>query len=87
MKINLMGYDVEIKAKQPLLRSKFNKTDTDSFINSLIYLMYDSMDKAQMKCDIATLKGDTQKAKIYNDFKNLMETYANNAHDEFINIK
>lgn len=83
MKINLMGYDVEIKAKHPLLSNKNNAEDTKAVINAIICLMWDSAYKAQMQAEIAESLGQDDKMKIYLDYKEVIEKYANNASSEY----
>ena len=83
MKINLMGYEVEIKAKQPLLSNRNNERDTKAVINTIICLMWDAASKARY--DMANASTD-EKKEIYNNYMKLMEKYASQASDEFLNL-
>lgn len=80
MKINIMGYEVEIKAKQPLLSNRNNERDTKAVINTIICLMWDAATKARY--DMANA-GTDEKKEIYNNYMKLMEKYASQASDEF----
>ena len=44
IKINIDGYTVEVKAKNTLLRDKYNKKDTMAFLNSLACRLADLAD-------------------------------------------
>ena len=39
MKLELNGYEVEIKAKRKLVKDRFNKEDTMNFLNELSLLL------------------------------------------------
>lgn len=83
MKFNFMGYEVEIKAKQPLLSNRNNERDTKAVINSIICLMWDAVAKARY--DMANASTD-EKKEIYNNYMKLMEKYASQASDEYLNL-
>lgn len=86
MKINLMGYEVEIKAKQPLLSNRNNERDTKAIINTIICLMWDAAQLADKRAHENDVNGNTTKAAIYMNYKALMEKYASNASDEYNNL-
>ena len=83
MKFNFMGYEVEIKAKQPLLSNRNNERDTKAVINSIICLMWDSAAKARY--EMANASTD-EKKEIYDNYMKLMEKYASQASDEYLNL-
>lgn len=86
MKFNFMGYEVEIKAKQPLISNRNNERDTKAVINSIICLMWDAAQLAGKREYENELKGDTAKAAVYMNYKKLMEKYASQASDEYENL-
>ena len=86
-KYNIMGYEVEIKAKATLISKHNNKQDELAFINTLICLMYDSVDKAMMKSEIAKKKNKIDEIKIHNDFRDVMLHYASELSEQYNNEK
>lgn len=86
-KYNIMGYEVEIKAKANFISKRNNKQDELAFINTLICLMYDSVDKAMMKSEIAKRENKIDEIKIYNDFRDVMLNYANELCKQYDNEK
>ena len=86
MKINIMGYEVEIEAKHPLLSSRNNERDTKAVISTIICLMWDA---AQLASEIANeqdANGNKEKAVVYENYKKLMQKYASAASDEYDNL-
>ena len=86
-KYNIMGYEVEIKAKSKYMHCRNNKNDELAFINTLICLMYDSANRAEIKAEIAESMGETDKMKIHTNFKQLMLRYANELTEQYENEK
>ena len=86
MKINLMGYEVEIKAKQPLLSNRNNERDTKAVINTIICLMWDAAQLADKRAHEHDVNGNTTKAAVYMNYKKLMEKYASQVSDEYENL-
>ena len=86
-KYNIMGYEVEIKAKANFISKRNNKQDELAFINTLICLMYDSADKAMIKSEIAENKGKDDEVKIHNDFRDVMLHYASELSKQYDNEK
>lgn len=86
MKINMMGYEVEIKAKQPLISNKNNERDTKAVINTIICLMWDAAQLANMKANEQETNGNKEKAGVYENYQKLMEKYASQASDEYLSL-
>ena len=82
-KYNIMGYEVDIKAKAKYISNRNNKNDELAFVNTLIYLMFDSAEKAEMKSEIAENKDKSDEAKIYNDYKDVMIKYARELIEQY----
>ena len=40
MKIEIMGYEVEVKAKDKITSEKFNKADTEYFLNDMVLVLH-----------------------------------------------
>ena len=72
-----MGYEVEIKAKMPLISKRNNKTDELAFINTLVCMMYECAERAEMKAEIAESKGNEEEMKVRQGYKDVMLYYAN----------
>ena len=87
MKINFMGYEVELKARVKCINNRNNKTDELSFVNTLICLMYDSANRAEIKAEIAEIKGDTNAKEIHQNYKELMLKYARELTKDYENEK
>ena len=86
-KYNIMGYEVDIKAKTKYIRNRNNKNDELAFVNTLICLMFDSAEKAEMKAEIAENKNKTDEIKIYNDYKDVMIKFARELIEQYENEK
>ena len=86
-KYNIMGYEVEIKAKVKLINNRNNKTDELAFINTLICLMYDSANRAEIKAEICESKGDMDSMKVHANYKDLMIKYARELSEQYENEK
>lgn len=86
MRINLMGYEVEIKAKQPLISKYNNIRDTKAVINTIICLMWDAAQLASKRANEQNTNGNKDGAVVYETYKKLMEKYASQASDEYDNL-
>ena len=86
MKINIMGYDVEIKAKQPLLSNRNNERDTKAVLNAIICLMWDAAQLADKRANEQAANGNNEKALVYENYKKVMEKYASKASDEYSSL-
>ena len=86
-KYNIMGYEVDIKAKTKYISNRNNKNDELAFVNTLICLMFDSAEKAEMKAEIAENKNKTDEIKIYNDYKDVMIKFARELIEQYENEK
>ena len=75
MKVNFMGYEIEIKAKNGIFNNRYNKKDTLAAINAICCLMIDSADKARMNAANANARGDKESEKIYSDYLNVINDY------------
>ena len=86
-KYDIMGYEVEIKAKAKNISNRNNKRDELAFINTLVCLMYDSANRAEMKAEIAESNGNTDIMKIHANYKKLMLEYASELGKQYDNEK
>lgn len=86
-KYNIMGYEVEIKAKQPIISSHNNKKDELSFVNTLICMMYECAERAEMKAEKSESFGSISEMEVYADYKQLMLKYARELTEQYKNEK
>ena len=82
-----MGYEVEIKAKVKLINNRNNKTDELAFINTLICLMYDSAEKAEIKAKVSKSLDDIHAMEIHNNYRALMMKYVRELSEQYENEK